>query len=337
MRTEATKKGIEKIATFLIVLGPEMSGKILKLLPEETIEQVSLKVANIARLELTTKNEIVDEFLEMHRGHQYMAQGGVDYARDMLESALGKKRAEDIIQRLKSTLQEQPFSFAREMDSKVLASVLRNEHSQTIALVLSYLEAEQASHILSMLSPEQQINAATKIALMEHVAPDTLKDLAQVLADKFAVHATKGSLSEAGGIKSLVNILNKADRATEKTILERMETENPSLAEEIQKRLFVFEDILTLEDAAIQKVVQEVDNKDLALAVKGSASEVQERIFMNISKRAGELLKEEIMYLGPIRLRDVEDAQQRIVAVIRQFDDDGTIIISRGGTDAIIV
>lgn len=337
MRSENSKKGIAKIASFLIAIGPDMSGKILKLLPEDIIEQVSMSVANIAHLDLSTRNEIIAEFMEIHQGHQYLSQGGVNYARDMLENALGKRKADEIISRLMASLEEQPFSFAREMDSKILANVLRNEHSQTIALVLSHLEAEQASHILSMLTPEQQINTATKIALMEHVAPDTLKDLAQVLADKFSVHATKGSFSEVGGIKSLVNILNKADRATEKVILERMDADNPSLAEEIRKRLFVFEDIITLEDAAIQKVVQEVDKRDLALAVKGSNTEVQERIFQNISKRAGELLREEILYLGPIRLRDVEEAQQRIVAVIRQLDEEGSIIISRGGTDAIII
>lgn len=337
MKNDGTKKGIVKIASFMIALGPELSGKVLKLLPEEVIEQVSLCVANIAQLDLTEKNHILTEFVELSKGQQYMAQGGVNYAREMLESALGKRRADDILSRLMASLEERPFSFARDMDSKILANFLRNEHSQTIALVLSYLDPEQASTILSLLSPEQQINAATKIALMEHVAPEALKDLTQILSDKFSVHAIKGNQAEAGGVKSLVNILNKVDRTTEKTILERMESENPNLAEEVRKRLFVFEDIITLEDAAIQKVVQEVDRKDLALAVKGSASEVQECIFRNISKRAGELLREEIMYLGPIRLRDVEEAQQKIVAVIRQLDDEGTIIISRGGADAVII
>lgn len=329
------RKGIAKVASFMIALGPELSSKVIKLLPEDIIEQVSLCVANISSLTVTERDEILAEFVELAKGQQYISQGGVSYAREILEEALGKRKAEEILNRLLASLEARPFSFAREMDSKVLANFLRNEHPQTIALVLSYLDPDQASNILSMLSPEQQINVATKIALMEHVAPDALKELSQILSDRFSVHAIKGS-HEAGGVKSLVNILNKVDRSTEKTILERMEEENPTLAEEVRKRLFVFEDIVNLEDSAIQKVIQEVDKKDLALAIKGSTSEVQERIFRNISKRARELLQEEIVYLGPIRLRDVEEAQQRIVSVIRRLDDEGSIIISRGGVDAII-
>jgi len=337
MKTENVSKGITKIASFLIALGPETSGKILKLLPEKIIEQVSYCVANTSQLDGTVQTDILQEFMEIHQGQKYIAQGGVDYAREMLESALGRQKAEKILDRLMATLEEQPFSFARDMDSKILASVLGNEHSQTIALVLAYLPPEKASDVLSRLTPEQQINAATKVALMEHVAPDTLKDLARVLAEKFSVHTNQNGVSKAGGVKSLVSILNQADRATEKTILERMDEENSDLAEEVRKRLFVFEDIITLEDRAIQKVVQEVDRKDLALAVKGSNSKVKDYIFRNISQRAATLLEEEVQYLGPIRLRDVEEAQQRIVSVIRKLDEEGVIIITRGGADAVIV
>lgn len=336
MSRERRTKGIKKAAALLISLGPELSAKVLKLLPDEDIEVITAEVANTTRIEPDFKEQVLSEFIDMHQAHSYMLEGGVKYAREMLDRALGASKSVEIMRRLTESTALKPFAFAKKVDPRQLAGAISEEHPQTIALILSYLEPEQSASILSLLSPDMRSDVAKRIATMERVSPEVLGELDTVLSGKFGNFAQQ-DFAAAGGIKALVGILNRVDRATEKMIFEQLERDDPSLAEDIRKRLFVFEDIIMLDDSAIQRVVRELDPKDLGLALKGSGAEVSQRIFKNMSKKAGELLREDMEYMGPIRLRDVEEAQQRIVAIIRRLDEAGEIVIARGGEDAIII
>jgi flagellar motor switch protein FliG len=328
--------GLKKISALLISLGPELSAKVLKLMSDEEIEVITAEVANTSRVAPEFKAQVLTELDEMRQAQNYMLEGGIKYARDMLDKALGAARSTDILRKLAETSEVKPFAFAKKVGAKQLAGFISEEHPQTIALILSYIEPEQGAAILSLLENDTRADVAKRIATMEKVSPEVLAELEQVLTSRFS-NISEYDFAAAGGIKSLVNILNRVDRATEKLIFERLEREDPNLAEEIRKRLFVFEDIIMLDDSAIQRVVREVDNKDLALALKGANAEVSARIYKNISKRAAEMLREDMEFLGPVRLRELEEAQQRIVGIIRKLDESGEIIIARGGDDAIIV
>lgn len=336
MATVKKLSGLEKAAILLISLGPDLSSKVLKHLPDNQIEKLTYQIANTTAVDKEMKNDVIQEFLQLNEAHQYLLHGGIKYARDVLEKTVGPQKAAEIIKRLTESSKIRPFSLIRKADPKQLINFIRNEHPQTIALILSHLEPEQASVVLSGLPEELQTDIARRIALMERTSPEIIKEIEAVLEAKLSTVVDQ-NFATAGGIKTLVDILNRVDRSTEKTILETMEKDDMELAEEIRKRLFVFEDIITLDDASIRRVLREVDMKDLALALKGASEEVANRIFRNLSQRAGEMLKEDIEFLGPTRLREVEEAQQRIVQVIRRLDETGEIIISRGGEDAIIV
>jgi len=329
-------RGIKKIAALLIALGPELSAKVLRLLPDEDIEIITAEVANTTKVEPDLKQQVLGEVMEMHQAHAYMLEGGVKYAKDMLERALGAAKSVEIMRKLTESTALKPFAFAKKVDPKQMAGAIAEEHPQTVALILSHLEPEQAAVILSTLSVEMRADVAKRIATMERVSPEVLVELESVLSGKFTSFA-QHDFAVAGGIKALVNILNRVDRATEKMIFEQLERDDPALAEDIRKRLFVFEDIIMLDDSAIQRVIRELDTKDLALALKGAGAEVSQRVYKNMSKKAAEMLREDTEFMGPIRLRDVEEAQQRIVAVIRRLDEAGEIVIARGGEDAIIV
>jgi flagellar motor switch protein FliG len=320
--------GIKKIAIMLIALGPEISAKVLKNFREEDIERISSEIANITTVEPELKKKIFEEFLVLHEAQTYIASGGIKYAREILEKALGPQKASELIKRLTEASRIKPFNLLRKTDPKQLVNFINNEHPQTISLILSYLQPEQAAVVLSSLPEEMRTDITRRIATMERTSPEILKEVESVLEKK---------LSVAGGIDTLVDILNRVDRGTEKSILEELEREDQDLVEEIRKRMFVFEDIITLDDQSIRRVLREIDFKDLAYALKGSSSEVTDRILKNLSKRAGEMLAEDIEMLGPVRLREVEEAQQKIVQVIRRLDEAGEIIISRGGEDAIVV
>jgi len=309
---------------------------VLKLLPDEDIEIITAEVANTTRVEPEFKEQVLSEFMEMHQAHAYMLEGGVKYAKDMLERALGAARSVEIMRKLTESTALKPFAFAKKVDPKQIAGVISEEHPQTVALILAYLEPEQSALILSLLTAEMRAEVAKRIATMERVSPEVLAELENVLSGKFTSFAQQ-DFAVAGGIKSLVNILNRVDRATEKMIFEQLERDDPSLAEEIRKRLFVFEDIIMLDDSAIQRVIRELDTKDLSLALKGAGAEVSQRVFKNMSKKAAEMLREDMEFMGPIRLRDVEEAQQRIVGIIRRLDEAGEIVLARGGEDAIII
>jgi flagellar motor switch protein FliG len=328
--------GKQKAAILLISLGPELSAQVLKHMNEEEVEQLTLEIANIRKISPEERDEVYQEFYQMCVAHEYITQGGIEYAKELLEKAFGPQKSAEIIARLTATLQVRPFDFIRKADPNQLLNFIQNEHPQTIALIIAYLDPEQAAAVLSALPPELQVDVARRVALMDRTSPEIIKEVERVLERKLSSVVLQDYTS-AGGVKSLVEVLNRVDRATEKTIIESLEVQDPELAEEVKKLMFVFEDIVYLDDRAVQLVLREVDSHDLALALKGAGEEVRAKIEKNMSKRAAQILREEIEYMGPVRLRDVEDAQQRIVAVIRKLEEQGQIIISRGGREEIIV
>ncbi|GAB7388216.1 flagellar motor switch protein FliG [Bacillaceae bacterium] len=336
VKTAKELSGRQKAAILLIALGPEVSAQIFKHLREEEIEQLTLEIASMRRVEGEHKEAVLNEFQQMCIAQEYIAQGGINYAKEILEKALGQQKAIDIINRLTATLQVRPFDFARKADPGQILNFIQNEHPQTIALVLSYLEPEQAATILSALPQEQQADVARRIALMERTSPEVISRVERVLEQKLSATVSEDYTS-AGGIETIVNVLNGVDRSTERTILDTLAIQDPELADEIKKRMFVFEDIVTLDDRSIQRVIREVDNADLQLALKVASQEVQEVIYRNMSKRMAETFKEEIELMGPVRLRDVEEAQMRIVSVIRRLEEAGEIVITRGKGDDIVV
>jgi flagellar motor switch protein FliG len=328
--------GIQKAAVLLIILGPEVSSLVLKQLPHDDVEQISTAIANTHSVEPAVKKQVIDEFLDLSEAHQYIIHGGIRYAREVLERTYGPQKANEMIKKLSESSQVRPFAMIRKTDPKQLFNFIINEHPQTIALILSYLEAEQASVILSSLPQELQSDIARRVATMERTSPEIVREIEAVLERKLSSLVSQ-DFTTVGGIKTLVDILNRVDRGTEKTILESLEMGDPELVEEIHKRMFVFEDVIVLDNNSIRRVLREIDMRDLAHALKGSSEEVKDRVFKNMSQRAGEMLKEDMEMMGPVRIRDVEAAQQKIVQVIRHLDEIGEIIISRGGEDALIM
>ena len=327
--------GKEKAAMLLIALGPERSAEIFKHLKEEEIEQITLEIANIRTVNPDEKNKVLEDFYQICLAQEYIAEGGITYARDILEKALGNQKALEIINKLTVSLQVRPFEFVRKADPSQLLNFIQNEHAQTIALILAYLKPAQSAAVLSVLPQEKQADVARRIAVMDRTSPDVIKEVERVLEKKLSALVTE-DFTSAGGITSIVDILNSVDRGTEKFIMETLEIEDTDLAQEIKKRMFVFDDIIALDNRSIQRFLREVDNNQLALALKGSSEGVQKTIFGNMSKRMQDMIKEDIDYMGPVRLRDVEDAQQKIVNIIRKLEDAGEIVISRGGGDEII-
>lgn len=328
--------GKQKAAILLISLGPEVSASVYKHLSEEEIEQLTLEISNVKKVEPHIKETVLEEFHNIALAQEYISQGGIGYAKTVLEKALGPEQAAIIINRLTSSLQVRPFDFARKADPSQILNFIQNEHPQTIALILSYLDASQAGQILSELPQEMQADVARRIAMMDSTSPEIINEVEQVLEKKLSSTVTQ-DYTQTGGVEAVVEVLNGVDRSTERTILDALEIQDPELAEEIKKRMFVFEDIVTLDNRAIQRVIRECENEDLMLSLKVSSDEVKEIIFKNMSKRMAETFKEEMEYMGPVRLRDVEEAQSRIVAIIRRLEEAGEIIIARGGGDDIIV
>ena len=328
--------GIQKAAILLIALGPDKSANVFKHLKEDEIEQLTLEISNTRSVSPAMKDEVLSEFYDVCLAQQYIAEGGVGYAKDLLEKALGAERAKDVIGKLTASLQVRPFEFVRKTDASQLLNFIQDEHPQTIALILSYLSPGQASAIISSLPPEKQTDVAKRIALMDRTSPDVIKEVEKVLEQKLSSLVNQ-DYTVVGGVDAIVEILNTVDRGTEKHIMESMEIEDPELADEIRKKMFVFEDILSLDDRSVQRVLREVDNNELAVALKGSNEEVQNLIFSNLSKRLASMIKEDMEFMGPVRMKDVEEAQQKIVNIIRKLEDSAEIIISRGGGDEIVV
>ena len=331
-----TMSGKQKAAILLVSLRPEVSSTVFKHLKEAEIEDLTLEIASLKRIQPEQRDAVLEEFYELVVAREYLEHGGIEYARELLEKALGPDKADAIINRLTASLQVRPFDFARKTDASQLLNFNQNEHPQTIALILAYLDPEQAGLILSSLSPELQVNVARRLAKLDRTTPEVLQEIESTLEERLSAFAVE-DYTMAGGIEATVDILNMVDRATEKTIIDSLEEEEPELAEEIRRRMFVFEDIIILDDRSIQKVLREVDSKDLALALKTASEEVSARIFKNMSKRAAQMLQEDIEFMGPARLRDIEETQQKIVATIRRLEDTGEIIIARGGEDEVIV
>ena len=282
------------------------------------------------------KEQVINEFYEVCLAQQYIAEGGIGYARDLLEKALGAEKAMDVIGKLTASLQVKPFEFVRKTDASQLINFIQDEHPQTIALILSYLSPGQAAMVMGALPPDRQADVARRIAVMDRTSPDVIKEVEKVLESKLASLVNQ-DYTIIGGVDAVVEILNTVDRTTERHIMETLEIEVPELAEEIRKKMFVFEDVLLLDDRAIQRVLRDVDNSDLALALKNTNEEVQNAIFNNLSKRLAVMIKEDMDFMGPVRMKDVEEAQQKIVNVIRKLEDAGEIVISRGGGDEIVV
>lgn len=329
--------GKEKAAMLLITLGPEKSAEIFKYLKEEEIESLTLEIANIATVLPDVKDKVLEEFYQICIAQQYITEGGIAYAKQVLEKALGESKAYEIINKLTVSLQVRPFDFIRKDDVSQVINFIQNEHPQTIALILSYLKPSQAAQVLSSLNADKQADVARRIALMDRTSPDVIKEVEAALEKKLSSLMT-ADFADVGGVDAIVEILNSVDRATEKNIMENLETEYLELSEEIKKKMFVFEDIISMDNRSIQTVLrQDIDNKELAIALKGSSEEVQEVIFQNLSKRLAAMIKEDMDFMGPVRRSDVEEAQQKIVNIIRKLQDSGEIIIARGGGDEIIV
>lgn len=328
--------GKEKAAILLIALGSENAAQIFKFLREDEIEQLTLEIANLRKVDAEVKESVVDEFYQICLAQNYITEGGIEYAKDVLERALGSQKAVDLINRLTASLQVKPFNFIRKADPAHLLNFVQHEHPQTIALILSYLDPPQASLILSALPPNKQTKVAVCIATMDRTAPEFVKEVERVLEKKISSLSITDYTS-AGGIQTIVDILNAVDRATEKNILENLEMTDDQLAEEIRKRMFVFEDITRLDSRSIQKILSEIETADLILALKGTSQEVSKVLFSNMSKRLQDTIKEDMEFMGPVRLRDVEEAQQKIVNIVRRLDETGEILIHRGKGDGILV
>ncbi|MFC0524136.1 flagellar motor switch protein FliG [Pontibacillus salicampi] len=328
--------GRQKAATLLISLGPDVSAQVYKHLTEEEIEKLTLEISSVKKVEPNQKEEILEQFHQLALAQDYISQGGIGYAKTVLEKALGENEATNLINRLTSTLQVRPFDFARKADPAQILNFIQNEHPQTIALVLSYLDSEQSAQILSELPQEMQADVAKRIAVMDSTSPEVISEVEQILERKLSTTVTQ-DYTQTGGIEAVVEVLNGVDRSTERTILDSLEIQHPELAEEIKKRMFVFEDIVTLDNRAIQRVIREVENEDLMLSLKVASEEVKEIVFNNMSNRMAETFRDEMEFMGPVRLREVEESQSRIVSVIRRLEDVGEIVIARGGGDDIIV
>ena len=328
--------GLQKAAILLIALGPEKSALIFKHLKEEEIEDLTLEIANTRSVTPQVKEEVINEFYSVCLAQQYIAEGGIGYAKELLEKALGNEKALDVIGKLTASLQVKPFEFIRKTEASQLLNFIQDEHPQTIALILSYLNPSQAALIISALPPDRQSDVAKRIALMDRTSPDVIKEVEKVLESKLSSLVNQ-DYTIIGGVDAVVDILNTVDRSTEKHIMETLEIDEPELADEIRKKMFVFEDILLLDDRAIQRVLRDVDNSDLAVALKGANEEVQTAIFNNLSKRLALMIREDMEFMGPVRMKDVEEAQQKIVNTIRRLEDASEIVISRGGGDEIIV
>ncbi len=326
----------QKAAILFITLGPELSAPVFKHLSDDEIERITLEIASQKQVTPAQKAYVIGEFYQLAMAKDFLSEGGLEYAQNVLEKALGSEKAASILSRLTTSLQVRPFDFLRKTDPSQLLNFIQNEHPQTIALVMAYLDADQAAMILTALPSDKQADVARRIAEMDRTSPDVIREVERVLERKLSSLVTQ-DFTTAGGVKAIVEILNRVDRTSEKAIIETLEIDNPELTEEIKKLMFVFEDIVMIDDRSIQRILRDVDNKDLSLALKATPKEVADKVFKNMSSRAADMLREEIEFMGPVKIRDVEEAQQRIVNVIRNLEDKGEIVVARGKGEEMIV
>ena len=329
--------GPQKAAILLVHMGRERSAQVLKSLREAEVEELMAEVARLGDIPSDAVRDVLAEFGHLAAANGYRAQGGLEFAREVLEDSLGPQRARELLDRLTASIMDVPFEFLRRADPRQVLTLLQDEHPQTIALVLAYLQAQQAAVVVSGLPDALQGDVAHRIAVMEQTAPDVVRSIEAVLSRKAAGLGGTGEVAAAtGGVQPLVDILSRSDRATEKLILERLEVQNPELAEEVRNRMFVFEDIVNIDDRAVQLVLREIDTKELAVALKGVRDDVRAKVLRNMSSRAAEALVDEIEVLGPVRLKTVEEAQTSIVRVIRRLEEGGQIVLSRGGDEFVV-
>ncbi len=336
MTPAAKYRGGQKAAILVIALGEEVAAKIYPHMNDEEIEDITMELANIGKVESEDIDDVLQEFYEIGVAQNYISSGGVEYARSVLAKAMGDEKAGDVLNRLSTFLQVKPFDLIRKTDASSLINFIHHEHPQTIALIISYLDAAKAAQVVQALEPDKQVDVAKRMALLDQTSPEVIREIERVL-EKNLSSLLSQEFSQAGGVPALVDILNRVDRATEKAILEKLEEDDPELAEQVKNRMFVFEDIIHLNDRAIQQVLKEVDTKELSLALKGVSEEVLNKITKNLSKRAGAMLVEDMEFMGPVRLKDVESSQQRIVNVIRSLEEAGEIVIVRGGEDELVM
>jgi flagellar motor switch protein FliG len=327
--------GRKKAAVLLVSLGPEKAAEVFRHLRDEEIEALSLEMAKLHRVDPATTGVVLEEFAATIQAFDSLMSGGVDYAREVLERALGPERALEIIGRLSSVIEMRPFEFLRKTPPEQLVTFLRNESPQTVALVVANLHTSLASQVLSHLPGVEQADIALRIARMGETSPEVVKQIEGVMKKKLD-SVVQQEYSSAGGIKSLAEILNRADRSTERNVLDALTESDEELAAEVRRLLFVFEDIVKLDDRSIQLVLREADQKDLALALRGVNDDVKERILSNMSERGAQMLVEEMAYMPPQRKRVVEEAQGRIVAIVRKLEEAGALVLSRGEEDAVV-
>ena len=326
----------QKAAILLMILGPELSGQVLKHLDERYVEELSLEVARLDKVTAEHREQVIKEFHDVALAQDYISEGGLEHARRVLEAAFGPEKAKEILERIQAAMQVVPFEFLKRADPSQLLSFIQDEHPQTIALILAYMPLNSAAMVLSKLAPELRADVAARIAMMEQTPPEVIRRVEQVLEKKVSSLLNQ-EMSQAGGPKALVDLLNRVDRSTERMIMESLAESNPELAEQVKNMMFVFEDIVQLDDRAVQQVLREVDMKDLATALKSVKEDVQQKVFKNLSERAAAMLKEDMEFMGPVRLKVVEEAQQKIVAVIRRLEAAGEITIGRDGEEDVLV
>jgi flagellar motor switch protein FliG len=328
--------GVQKAAVLIMQVGKERAAPVLRALREQEVSEIMAEVARLQNLDKDSIEEVLSEFRETFIARAHIAQGGYDTARELLEASYGGDKAEEILVNLGVTLVAAPFEFLRRTDTRQVLSYLQDEHPQTIALVLAHMGPDAAAMVLSALPEEEQRDVAQRIATMDRTSPEVIEQVEAILEKKLSTVIQQADFTSAGGIQSLVDILNRSDRATERLILEGLEKNNPELADDVRNRMFIFEDITTLDDRSVQLVLRQVDAKELAIALKGVDQKVRDKIMTNMSERAAANLAEEINLLGPVKLKTVEEAQAAVVRVIRVLEEAGQIVMSRGSDELVV-
>lgn len=329
--------GLKKAAVLMVSLDQAIAGEILKHMDVTQIEEISREIASMGPIPQSLRDEIVSEFYQLALARSYADEGGWDYAKSLLAKSLPEDDAKKIIEQVNQSIQSAPFSFLQKAESENLLTFIQDEHPQTIALILAHLKPVQAAEILVGLASQKQVEVVKRIANMEQTNPEVIKEVERGLEHRLSAMITQ-TFEKAGGVENVAEMLNLADRATEKSIMEGLEAEDPDLVEQIRRLMFVFEDIMMVNDKGIQSMLKEVDNEDLALALKTASQDLKDKIFKNMSERAAQLIKEDMEYMGPVRVSDVEAAQQKIVDVVRRLEESGEIIISgRGGEKDLVV
>ncbi len=333
---ESGFSGVQKAAILLMQVGKERAALILRALRESEVAEIMAEVARINHLEPAEIEEVLAEFRDTYVARSHIAQGGYQTARELLEASLGNDKAEEILENLGVTLMAAPFEFLKRADSRQVLSYLQDEHPQTIALVLAHMNSAAAALVMSALTEELQRDVAERIAKMDRTSPEVIEHVEAILERKLSTVIQQSDFSTAGGLQSLVDILNNADRGTERLILEGLDQNDPQLADDVRSRMFVFEDIITLDDRSVQLVLRSVDAKELSVALKGVEQDVRDKILKNMSERAAANLADEIKLLGPVKLKTVEESQAAVVRVIRTLEESGQIIMSRGSDELVV-